>query len=65
MQRVLAILSHPAVALAAGLYLMGISFAKTFFGIDPHPFVTGTLLWIGGGICVVTFRNLIDKAGNP
>ena len=62
MERVLAILSHPATAMIAGLYLMGISFAWTFFGLAPHPFVIGTLLWIGGGMLVAGSRKLMDRA---
>lgn len=61
MQRLLDILSHPAMAVLCGLYLMGISFARTFFGLDPHPFVIGTLLWIGGGMVVVTMKKLMDR----
>jgi hypothetical protein len=64
MARVLAILSHPAAALLAGLYLMCISFAWTFFGMMPAPVVIGSLLWIGGGIVIVTGKKLLDRAEN-
>ena len=64
MQRVLAILMHPALAFLAGLYLMGISFAWTFFGLTPAPIVIGSLLWVGGGILIATFKKTMDRAEN-
>ncbi|WP_316013149.1 hypothetical protein [Roseobacter sp. HKCCA0434] len=63
MERVWAILSHPALAVLAGGYLMGVSFARTFFGVEPGPVVTGSLLWIGGGMVAVTVRNVMERSG--
>ncbi len=63
MQKLLAFLSHPALAILAGGYLMGVSFAWTFFGISAGPVVHASLLWIGGGIVIVTVKKLMEGSG--
>ncbi|SOH93723.1 hypothetical protein SAMN06273572_102401 [Monaibacterium marinum] len=64
MEKVFAILTHQATAIVAGVYLMCISFAWTFFGYAPTSFIIGTLLWIGGGIVIATVKKILDKAEN-
>ncbi|RED11336.1 hypothetical protein [Pontivivens insulae] len=62
MDKVLAFLRHPATALGAGIYLMAISFAWTFFGIAPGPLVIGSFLWVGGGMAVAAFFTLAERS---